>query len=185
MEQNVIQRNMWNTAGKAGLILGSVSTAYLFLTQWLIMAEMPAILVMLINSLLWVTKFGGCLFLMVMFMKRFASENPEADSNVIFRTGSAIAFLSALVYAGFSFANLSYFYPDFYAEMMDTIMQQFASILDSNTLAEMEKYKHNQPQMTFFSNLIYCFVYGTVLSRIITRLISGQTRSSGYKPEEQ
>ena len=30
MEQNTLKKNMWNSAGKAGLALGAVSSAYLF-----------------------------------------------------------------------------------------------------------------------------------------------------------
>ena len=184
MEQNVIQQNMWNLAGRAGLVLGAVSTAYLFLTQWLAMNEVPALMLMFISMLLWAGKFAACIFLMTIYMKRFSSENPEADRRAVFRAGMAIALLSALVYSAFAFANIAFIYPDYLTEQISMMMEQLAPMLDSNTLNEMEKTMQNLPQMTFFSNLIYCFIYGTFLSSIISRLISRQAASTGYKPEE-
>ncbi len=175
---------MWNMAGKAGLVLGAVSAAYLFLTQWLAAAQIPALVTTLINMLLWVLKFGGCIYLMILYLRKFSSENPETERKDVFKGGMAIALLSALVYSAFSFANIAFFQPDFIAEQMDTMMTQFAPMLDSNTLAELEKTMQNLPQITFFSNLIYCFIYGTILSFTISRYIPKQDPFAGYKPEE-
>ena len=185
MEQNVIQRNMWNTAGKAGLALGGLSTIYLFLTQWTGQAEIPAFVAVIINMLLWAVKFGGCIWLMMFFMKRFASENPDVDNSGTFRAGIAMAFLSALVYSAFSFANVAFLFPDLFTEQMDMVMQQMAPMLDSNTTAEIEKTMQNLPQLTFFSNLIYCFLYGTILSFILSRSIPSRDPFVNYKPEDQ
>ena len=185
MEQNVIQRNMWNTAGKAGLALGGISTAYLFLNQWLTMAQMPSFLVLILNSVLWLLKFGGCLMLLLFYMKQFASENPQAERTHIFKAGMAMAFLSALVYAAFTFANIAFIYPDYFSGQMETMMEQLAPMLDSNSSAQIEKTFQNLPQITFFSNLIYCFMYGTILSSGISRYLSRQNPFIGYKPEDQ
>ena len=185
MEQNVIQRNMWNTAGKAGLVLGAVSAIYVLLIQGLTMIHTPAILMILLMMILWASKFGGCIFLMILYMKRFATDNPGTDRRDVYKTGRATALLSALVYAAFSFANIAYFYPEFFAGQMDAIMEQIAPMLDSNTLSAMEKTMQDLPQTTFFSNLIYCFFYGTVLSHIIARLMPMQDSSSDFKTEEQ
>ena len=185
MEQNVIQKNMWNTAGKAGRVLGAVPVAYLLITQWMTMAEIPAFLQTIISMALWIIKFGGCIWFMIFFMKQFLSENPEADRNSVFKTGMAMAFLSALVYAAFTFANLAFLYPDYFAGQMETMMQQFAPLLDSNTTASMEKTMQNLPQITFFSNLIYCFIYGTALSSIISRYLTRLNPFNGYKSEDK
>ena len=185
MEQKVIQRNMWNTAGKAGLALGFLSTAYLFITQWIGMAGMPAFPSMLINLLLWAVKFGGCIWLMLFFMKKFAADNPEADNSNTFKLGMAMALLSALVYSAFSFANVAFLYPDLFTEQMDTVMQQMAPMLDSNTAAEMDRTMQNLPQITFFSNLIYCFLFGTIVSFALSRSIPSRNPFADYKPEDQ
>ena len=185
MEQNVIQKNMWNLAGKAGLALGVVSTAYLFINQWIGQAELPAAVTMIANGVLWCAKFAGCIWLMMFFMKAYASENKDADNSATFRFGMAAAILSALVYAAFAFANVAFISADLFAEQMDVVMQQMAPMMDSNTMAQMDKTMESLPQITFFSNLIYCFIYGMILSFILSRNIPSKDPFADYKPDEQ
>ena len=58
MEQKELRKTLWEEAGKAGLALGAVSSAYLFFTQFLGKVEMPALVTMLISTVLWAAKFG-------------------------------------------------------------------------------------------------------------------------------
>lgn len=185
MEQNTIQRNMWNTAGKAGLVLGGISTVYLFITQWLGQAELPGFVTVILTGALWIAKFGGCIWFMMYFMKSFAAENPEADNARTFRLGMAAALLSALVYSAFSFANIAFISPELFTEQMDMLMQQMAPMMDSNTAAQLDKTMQNLPQLTFFSNLIYCFIFGTILSFALSRSIPSKDPFADYKPEDQ
>lgn len=185
MNQNVIRKNMWNMGGKAGLILGLVSTAYLFITQWTGQANLPAILGTLINGVLWLGKFIGCIWLMRFFMLRFAAESPEADNNGTFKLGMIISLLSAIVYAAFAFANIAFISPDLFQNQMDVVMQQMAPMMDSNTMTEMDKMLEMLPQITFFSNLVYCFLYGLMISFILSRNIPSKDPFADYKPEEQ
>ena len=97
----------------------------------------------------------------------------------------AMAFLSALVYSAFSFANVAFINPDLFTGQMDMMMQQMAPMLDSNTAAEMDRTMQNLPQITFFSNLIYCFIYGTILSFALSRSIPSKDPFANYRPEEQ
>ena len=50
-------------------------------------------------------------------------------------------------------------------------MQMYSSMLDSNSMAMLEKMEDSFPQISFFSNLIYCFLFGLVLSAILSRNI--------------
>ena len=68
---------------------------------------------------------------------------------------------------------------------MDTVMQAYAQFMDSNSLSQMDKMLAKMPQITFFSNLIYCFIYGTVLSAILSRNIPSRDPFADYRPEEQ
>ena len=122
---------------------------------------------------------------LVAFMKKFAADNPEADNSDTFKLGMAMALLSALVYSAFSFANVAFLYPDLFTEQMDTVMQQMAPMLDSNTAAEMDRTMQNLPQITFFSNLIYCFLFGTIVSFALSRSIPSRDPFADYKPEDQ
>ena len=185
MEQNVIQKNMWNTAGKAGLVLGLYTTVFLFISQMLGQTEIPAFLSIAFTLLLWVAKFVGCIALMIFFMKKFASENEGITYTHTFRMGVVTALLSALVYSAFTFANTAFISPELFEGQMDAIMQEMAPMMDSNTQNVVGKYLENLPQITFISNLIYCFLYGTVLSFILSRNIPKNDPFADYKPNEQ
>ena len=148
-------------------------------------AELPAFLSVIRTGGRWLAKFGGCIWFMMYFMKAFAAENPEADNNRTFKLGVATAFLSALVYSAFSFANVAFISSDLFTEQMDMLMQQMAPMMDSNTAAQMDKTMQNLPQLTFFSNLIYCFIFGTILSFALSRSIPSRDPFADYKPEDK
>ena len=185
MEQNQIQRNMWNGAAKAGLALGGVSAAYLFISQFIGTIEIPSFVNVLLTMILWAVKFGGCIWLMMFFMKKFAATSDKVTNSMTRRFGMLAALLSALVYAAVSFANIAFISADMFTEQMDGLMRQMAPMLDSNSISVMEKTIQNLPQLTFFSNLIYCFIYGTLLSAIISRNIPCKDPFANFKPEDQ
>ena len=185
MEQNVIQRNMWNTAGKAGLFLGLASAAYLFITQFMGQIEISTFLSSALTLILWTVKFVGCFWIMRFFMKKFAKENESVTNSNTFRLGLAMSFLSAIVYSAIAFANVAFLFPELFEGQIDTIMQQMAPMMDSNTQSVMESYAENLPQITFVSNLIYCCLYGMVLSFILSRNIPSKDPFAAYKPDEQ
>ena len=182
MEQ--IHKNLWNSAAKPGLALGLVSSVYLFVNQWVTLIDAPVISGLL-SFVLWAVKFGGCIWLMMFFMKKFVAENQDAVNSDTFRFGVVTALLSAVVYAAFSFANTAYFSADMIAENMDTVMQAYSQFMDSNTMSQMDKMMGKMPQITFFSNLIYCFIFGTILSLILSRNIPSKDPFAASRPDEQ
>lgn len=182
MEQ--IHKNLWNSAGKAGFALGLVSSAYLFINQFTAGMNVP-FLSGILSFILWAAKFGGCIWLMKFFMTKFVSENTSADNSTSFKFGVVTALLSAMVYAAFSFANTAYFSADMIAENMDTVMQAYSQFMDSNTLSKMDKMIAKMPQITFFSNLIYCFIFGTILSLILSRNIPNRNPFASDNADEQ
>jgi hypothetical protein len=183
MEQNITRKDMWNTAATAGLVLGAVSAAYMFVTQ--LMAGTSGFMMTILGFLLWAAKFGGCIWLMAFFMKKHAAAHPEVDNKETFRLGMITALLSALVYSAAAFANIAFISGDAIAEQVNLTMQQMGSMMDSNSMSLMETYMEKLPQITFFSNLLYCFVFGTVLSYILSRNIPSRDPFANYKPDQQ
>ena len=183
MEQKTLRGTLWEEAGKSGLVLGAVSSAYLFLTQFLGNAQMPTFLSMVITTVLWIAKFGGCIWLMMYFMKKFAAQNPGIENNTTYRFGLAASVLSALVYAAASFANTAFFSADMIAENMNLLMEQMAPMMDMNSTSQLEEMMSKLPQITFFSNLFYCIIYGSALSFILSRNIPNKNPFADNKSE--
>lgn len=174
---------MWESAAKAGLILGLISTAYMFINMWI--AANPGFLGSILSLILWVVKFVGCILVMKASMKKFAGASPEIENKDTFNFGMATALLSALVYSAASFANVAFISGDVIAEQFNLTIQQMSSMMDSNSMAMMDTYLQKLPQITFFSNLIYCTAFGTVLSFILSRNIPSRDPFANYKPDQQ
>lgn len=183
MEQKALRKTLWEEAGKAGLALGAVSSAYLFMTQFIGNIEMPAVVTMLVNTVLWAAKFGGCIWLMMFFMKKFCKQHPSVGNGTTYRLGLAISVLSALVYAAASFANTAFISADIINENMNLVMEQMAPMMDSNSMNQMDEIMSKLPQITFFSTLFYCIIYGSILSFILSRNIPSKNPFADNKSE--
>lgn len=185
MEKNELNKSMWRTAGTEGMKLGLVSAAYMFATLMLEKTGMPVLLNSLLSLILWIAKFAGCILLMKMAMTKFAKTDSSITNRDTFMMGMATALLSAFVFSVISYVNVAFISVDMFAEQFDALMQQMAPMMDSNTQAMMDRYMENLPEITFFSNLIYCFIFGTVLSAILSRNIPAADPFADYKPDEK
>lgn len=179
------KKTLWNIAGKAGLILGLISTASMAIGQVMAALQVKAIATTVIGMLLWIAETGGCIYFMYFFMKQFAAICPEVDNKATFRMGMATAFLSALVYSAASFANMAFISADFYDAQYQLLMEQMAPMMDSNTMSVTERMMSRMPEITFISNLIYCFLFGTVVSAVLSRNIPSRDPFADYKPDQQ
>ncbi|MGM9741871.1 MAG: DUF4199 domain-containing protein [Candidatus Cryptobacteroides sp.] len=172
---NIVDRHvLWNEGSKYGLYLGAATGIFIFLNM--ITTSMSGgsaglkMLAVALNAGLWLLKFIGCLWLMRFFMLRFVMDHPSAGNRHTFRLGVIIALTSALVYSGINLLNICVISPDNIKEAVDTLMQTYTSIgafSDSEMIA-VEKMLGWYPQIAFFSNFIYCFIYGTVVSLIFS-----------------
>lgn len=170
MSEKITGKIIWNNAAKAGLALGLVSVAYMFITM--ATGKIPSkFLSMSVNTLLWLAKFIGCIYLMRYFMIRLVKGYSEVTNSHTYTYGIAIALLSALICSFGSLVNMVYINSDLIAQTFQTALQQYAGMMDSNTMEAVENIMPKLPMISFFGTLIYCFLYGTLLSFILSRNI--------------
>lgn len=183
------KKTLWSGGANAGLALGGVSIAYVLLT--LLTGKLAggstgmAFLVSVLNFLLWAAKFAGCILLMKLFMKKFASLDPAIDNRDTFNFGVVAALLSAVLFSAFELAYLQFIAPDTIRDAFDTVMAQMSNQLDSNSLQAIDAIEDKLPQITFFSNLIYCFLFGTVLSAILSKNIPSRNPFARQQPQDR
>lgn len=187
MEENTLNKNLWQASGTAGLVLGSVSAVYLFLGNLLAgTAEQATLLQSVLTMGLWSTKFIACIWLMKFFMMKFAFENPEADKKKIFKMGMLTALHSSILFSGVYLADILYISPDLYenAFQQTIVLIKEALQLDANTLAALEE-THISPSMLFLNNMTYCFLYGTIVAALVS--FSGKLNNTftEHKQDEQ
>ena len=120
---------------------------------------------------------------MMYFMKKFVKQNPSAGNSTTYKFGLAISVLSALVYAAASFANTAFISADMINENMSLLMEQMSPMMDSNSMDQMDDLMAKLPQITFFSNLFYCIIYGSALSFILSRNIPSRNPFEDTKSE--
>jgi len=186
MKQNISRPALWNNAGAAGLVLGTVSAAYLFINQFLSgQGQGTAIWAIAVNFILWAVKFIGCIFLMKFFMKKFAEKYNITENAATFRFGMATSFCSALLYSAVTLANVLLISPDLIHTQMETAMQVYGPMLDSNSMSMLDSLEAMMPQIMFFSNLIYCFLYGILLSAVLSRNIPSKDPFANYNDPDK
>ncbi len=186
MKETVTKAAMWNEAAQAGLVLGLISAAYLFLTQFLSgESSVPRTLSMVVNWMLWIAKVGGCIWAMMVFMRKFAGKYAATNKNT-FNFGLIAALCSALIVAACNLANVLLINPDLVGKQIDAFIGIYGSMLDSNTLNSLDKVEAIMPQVTFFTNLIYCFLYGLIVSYFLSKNIPPRTpfTHTEYYPDQ-
>lgn len=176
---------IWNTAGVAGLALGAVSTVCMFAGQYLSTLKLSAGTTTFTGTLLWIVETVTCIWLMRFFMAKMAKENPEFNNSDTFKMGMATALLSGLIFAAVNFANIAFISADYYADNVYTLIQQMSSTLDSNSINSVEKLLEYLPQISFITTLVQCFIFGTIVSGILSRSIPRKDPFADYKPDEQ
>ena len=161
-------------AARSGLILGLVSIVYMVCTALMGKIQASGVGAAAVNVtgvLLWAAKFWFCIHLMKVFMKQYADTHEGVTGRDTFRFGSLTALLSALLFSGFSLAWMLFIQPDMLSESMDSVMQMYEGILTEDQLSSMEELIPRMPTITFFINLTWCWLFGTVLAAIFSRNI--------------
>ena len=158
-----------NKAGVAGLMFGAISGSYLMLS--LAVTGVESTWPSLLLSLLWFAKLVGCIWLMDYLMRKMVASNPGVGNSDTFKFGVATAFFSALITAALSYVSTEFLFTSAVATSMDQLYQIYGRILDSNTMSMFDSIVENYSVISFFSQLVWCFIYGLVLSSILSRRI--------------
>lgn len=163
------KKTLFNSAGIGGLVLGGISIAYF--VAGILMAKSGANTVTtLLSGLLWVAKFVGCIMLMKFFLKRYSAADPDADSSDVFRFGRLVALFSALLFSAFILAFSTYIDPEYFEDAILTAAQD-NPMFNGEMMDMVEEMLPKLPTITFFSQFIYCWLFGVVLSAIFSRNI--------------
>ena len=183
MKENLTNGTAWNEAAKAGLLFGAISSAYVGISELLTLIGSP-VLQGFLKTVFWAGKLGLCIWLMVFLMKKFAGKYSGVTNGDTFRFGARTALLSAIIVAAVYTVILIFTPQETLDQTFDTLMAQMAGNLDSNSLQMVDSVKENMPLITFFSQLIYCFTFGLILSLIVSRSIPPRNPFAVPDPEE-
>lgn len=164
------KKSIWSAAAAPALLMGGISIAYIALGYFTGKLQ-PGLLTSALSIILWIAKLAACIIVFKLLLQKFSDSDPDADNSRVFKFGMVIALLSSLVYSAAYLCYMLYIVPDMVTEAFSRITDAYSSMLDSNSLAALERMEGSMPSITFFSNLVYCFLFGTILSAILSRNI--------------
>ena len=159
---------LWNEAAKGGALLGAVSVGCLCLKEWAGTTE-STLLVQGAAIVLWAVEFFGCILLMKKLMLDLRDRYEGVKMEDTYKLGRRCALLSGLLLASAQALFILRMPP----ESIDTMLAEVTGSLGL-TSADMENagsMLDRLPLYTFIFQWVYCFLYGSVLSSILSRYI--------------
>lgn len=177
MRQDIDMRTILNEAAKSGLLLGLFTGVFIYAAMLVGMINSGSfgvkLVITVVNALLWMLKFVGCLWLLRFFMIRFAVANPTLTPRSSFRFGMFTALFSAIIVAGIGLVNITLIAPESMQSAIEAAMQSYSSALSASDQVTFGK--NAQPPapdiILFISSLVYCFLFGTVAAKIFSASI--------------
>ena len=159
---------LWNEAAKAGALLGLVSISCLVLKELAGMSG-SAFLVQAAAIILWAVECFGCILLMKKVQLDLRDKYEAVKMEDTFRLGRRAAMLSGLLLASAQ-ALIILYMPQ---ETMDTLVSEVSQAMSmtSSQMEQVEGMLDKMPLYTFVFQWLYCFLYGTALSSIMSRYI--------------
>lgn len=157
----------WNSAAVAGLVMGAVTIAadYLTTVPMLLGGGMVSTL---LTYILKIAKIFVCIYVFRYLMQRF-HDTVRTDYTRIQRYGMKTALFSSILVSGFALLQMLVINPDMTAQIVNSTIEAYSGMMDSNTTAAMEKMINVLPAISFFTSLIYCYLWGWVLSTFNAR----------------
>lgn len=178
MKQTLDNTALWNQAAVTGAYLGAVSVGCLALKEFAATSG-STFLVQAAAVILWVVEFFGCILILKNAMLRLRDRYEGVQMADTYRLGRRSALLSGLLLAS---AQVLFLLQTPEAEMTalaDQIAQAMPAGMDRATV---DRAMDKLPVGMFIFQWIYCLLYGTVLSSILSRYIFLQKLFGGQFP---
>lgn len=160
MEQlNNTSGNGWKEASTEGLLLSLVSIAALTLS----MINTSGIL----SALIWIAKFGGSIWLLYYFMKRYGAEHQGVST---FKHGFKTCLCSSLICSAYSFVLLRYLFPEKVTEIFDSTLSTISSMgasIPEQTTEMLLFVEDHYAQITSASTFFWCIIIGLIFCAIL------------------
>ena len=166
MKKEFTSGSSWNSASVAGLIMGAATIILTIISS--LLARTGGVGGGILQSFYLLIKIAACILIFKKLMTRFMDSFEGVDRRRLYNYGLKIALLSAIIVAGYSLLYAIRHSVD-NIEAMNQVTQAYASQLDSNSIAAFEAMQGKIPSITFFATLIYCFLWGWILSAIESR----------------
>lgn len=167
MSTEITKSQQWSLAAKDGAILASISIGANIITLLSGKIAEPSVMLSLAMTILTfavlVAKIAGSYLLLKKQLTAFGSQTGLG----MFGYGLKVTLFSSILCAAFTAINLLYLSADSISQAMDSVMQMYSNMLDSNSLEMLDRLEEYMPLYSTISQFIWCYLLGIVFSRII------------------
>lgn len=160
--------HLWNEAAKAGLLFGLVSVSCLALKELATLSG-STFLVQAAAIVLWAVEFFGCILLMKKVQLDLRDKYEGVKMADTFVLGRRAALLSGLLLASAQALIIMYMPEETMEQLVGAVSE--AMPMSASQKEQMDGMLDKLPVLTFLFQWMYCFLYGTVLSSIMSRYI--------------
>lgn len=174
----------WNSAALAGLVMGVFTIAVDYLPSLPLLLGGTGVFVGILNLILKVVKIVACVIAFKYLLERFHN-NVKVGYPELQRYGQKIALFSSILVSGFTMLQLLVINPDMIAQMVKSTQEAYQGMMDSNTATAMEKMMNMIPAFTFVFTLLYCYLWGWMLSTAFARRLFPVNAFGERTPDDQ
>lgn len=176
MDEKERNRLIWKKASERGALLGGLSVLCLALKQ-LAATSGVQLLVAGGGIILWLVEFFGCILILRDAMKRQEAEVPGTTNRDSYLLGKRMCIFSSFILALSVVALVLYVPDNIFAASFAQASETYASALGADArsiLADMDIAE--RPGVLFFSQFLYAWLYGCIVSSILARNIPRDPR---------
>lgn len=180
MKKTMDNNAVWNEAGKGALYLGGLSILCLSLKELSTLSG-SNFLMTAAAVILWAVEFFGCMLLMKRSLLDFRDKYEGVKMADTAKLGRRMALLSGLLLASAQALIIMKMPQEEVTALADQLSG--AMTMGASEREAMDSMLDKLPVFTFVFQWLYCFLYGTVLSSILSRYIFMQ-EVMGFRPKD-
>ena len=163
-------KTLWNEAGRVGFVFGGFSSLCLVMKEGAALTG-STFLVQAAAIILWAVEFFGCILLMKKYMLDLRDKFDGVTMEETYHFGRRVALLSGLILAAVDAALIMKMPQDTVADVVNELNTAITAKLGAGYEGEVGRVVDRLPLYTFIFQWIYCFLYGSLLSAIMSRYI--------------
>ena len=161
---------LWNEAGRVGFVFGGFSSLCLVLKMGASLTG-SSFLVQAAAIILWAVEFFGCILLMKKYMLDLRDKYDGASIEDVYHFGRRVALLSGLILAAVDAFITMKLPPETVESVVTELNAAVSGKLGAGYEGEVGRFVDKLPLYTFIGQWLYCFLYGSLLSAIMSRYI--------------
>ena len=163
-------KTLWNEAGRVGFVFGGFSSLCLLLKEGAALTG-STFLVQAAAIILWAVEFFGCILLMKKYMLDLRDKFDGVTVEDTNRFGRRIALLSGLILAAVDAILIMKMPPETVESVVTELNTAITSKMGAGYEGEIGRFVDKLPLYTFIGQWLYCFLYGSLLSAIMSRYL--------------